>query len=112
MSLEEEALRARGPSTPPMPAAVSRRGDPLVRFLALLILVALLSAAFWVPLYFLHPIGAAVVLAGLTIGGAAIASRLRELRRRVDALEAAGRMPEPPPAALETPPDRPSEGQK
>jgi len=108
VTLEAEAFKARGVSAPPAPRPTTGV-DRFVRGIALIILFAALSALFWVPFHLLGSIGAAVVLAGVTLLAANLASRVHKLRQRLDLLEA--RIVELP-AAPESPPDEPRPDQK
>ena len=87
MSLEEEALRAGnvGPKPAPRPP---RTWDRVVRFIATVLLLGVLSVVYWIPMELLGVFAAAIVLAALTMLGAGVASRLYHLRIRVEALEA------------------------
>ncbi len=91
MSLEEEALRNAGTH----PVARSKEAKPpstfdrLVRFVATVLLLGLLTVVYWVPMALMDGyFAAAFVLAVLTMLGAGVASRLYHLRVRVQALEA------------------------
>ncbi|MBI2078555.1 MAG: hypothetical protein HYT80_09355 [Euryarchaeota archaeon] len=96
MTLEDESLKERGvdPRSLRRPAGVAG----LARAIAFLILLAGLSAIYWIPFQFLGPIGAAVVVAALTLLGASLASRLHRLRQRLDELESRAATAPPPPA--------------
>lgn len=103
MTLEQEVFKARGgfgqrPLTPSRPPGAL---DWFARFLALLILLAFLSAALYVLATFV-PIAFLASLALLWILLAHLASRTRELSRRLVALEAKveSSNPRPPSAAM------------
>lgn len=86
MSLEEEALKSappRGPRAERPPTAFDR----LLRFAAALLLLGVLSVVYWIPMALVGGSAAAIVLAVLTMLGAAVASRLYHLRNRVTTLE-------------------------
>src|SRR5688500_14589632 len=75
------------------------RFDGLVRVVATILLLIILTVALWVPVELVGSFGTAFVLAGLTLLGAAMASRLYHLRIRVDAIERTLDEPRPAPAA-------------
>lgn len=73
------------------------RFDGLVRVVATLLLLVILTVALWVPVELVGSFGTAFVLAGLTLLGAAMASRLYHLRIRVEAIERTLAEPRPTP---------------
>jgi hypothetical protein len=87
MSLEAESLKSRAPTFRPTPRPPTAF-DRFTRLIALLVLIAALTFVYWVPFQLVGATGAALVLAILTIVGARLASRVYELRKRLDAIEA------------------------
>jgi hypothetical protein len=88
MSLEADAMKDAPPISVPS-RRPPRTFDRLVRVVATLLLFAMLSVVYWIPMQLLGGFAAAIVLAALTMVGAGVASRLYHLRIRVSALEAA-----------------------
>lgn len=80
----EPSAPAKAPSASRGPSA----WDRTARWIALLLLVAISTVVYWVPLQLVGPWGAAFVLALLTIGFVSLSSRLLALRHRVADLEA------------------------
>src|SRR6185503_4683636 len=72
--------------------------DRAARGAALLLLVVILTAAYWVPFGLVGPIGAAAVCAVLTLGLLSIGFQLRQLRYRVRDLEARSALATEPPS--------------
>ena len=100
VTLEDESLKERGIDPRSLRRPTGFAG--LARAVAFLILLAGLTAIYWIPFELLGPIGAAAVVAALTLLGASLASRMHKLRQRLDELEARP-APAPPP---QTAPDQ------
>lgn len=89
MTLEQEAFKERGGfgvRTPPSGGRRSGGWDWLARLAALLLLLAFLSAAL-VVLWSYVPVGFVATVAALWVVLAAVASRTRDLGKRVQFLE-------------------------
>jgi hypothetical protein len=86
MSLEDEALKGSTVTTRSAPQK-PRPFDWAVRVIATILLFGVLTVVYWVPMQLLGGFASALVLAALTMVGAAVASRLYHLRIRVETLE-------------------------
>lgn len=105
MTLEAEAAKARGGfgRRPPGTARSPTGFDRLFQAVAFLLLLLFVSAALFV-LYFYVEVGFVIAMAGLWIFAAHLASRLHELRKRLDEPRSAE------PSAAAPPPSAPAPG--
>lgn len=85
--MNEGAPPPEPPAPPARPPRAPSAWDRVARWLALFLLIAILTVVYWVPFQLVGVWGAAVAMAMLTIGFVALSSRVWALRKRVVALE-------------------------